>query len=356
MDSLSCIYVITNTINNKQYVGQTCDYNQRVQSHLYVLNRGISDCKHLQNAFNKYGSEAFRFDVLEPCAVEDLDEKEKYWIQQLDTFHHGYNMTEGGGGLRGYKLSSEHIEKIRTANTGRLVSDEARRKMSESHPDMSGTNNPCYGQSWATRLTDEKQAYVKHILSIKNGGVNNPNYGKVMSDEQKKKLSESHKRHFSLYGNPLKGRARPERSGLNSTSKQDVVLLNTREHFPLVKYGAEKYHVEASSISSNIHHDNLSAGKDENGMRLVWVTEEEYARLSEEEIEARIKNANIHHGNQRGVHCITTDEYFSQMKDACLKYSIDPSGLSSACRGKIHTCGTLPGTGTRLEWEYTNLD
>lgn len=47
-------------------------------------------------AFRKYGVDNFEFEVVEECEIEELNQKEIYWIDYFDTFFHGYNQTLGG--------------------------------------------------------------------------------------------------------------------------------------------------------------------------------------------------------------------------------------------------------------------
>lgn len=50
----------------------------------------------LYKAMNKYGIDNFIFSILEECPVEKLDEREIFWISQLNSYLKGYNMTRGG--------------------------------------------------------------------------------------------------------------------------------------------------------------------------------------------------------------------------------------------------------------------
>lgn len=61
----SGIYVIRNIINNHIYIGCTTNFFNREKQHFYMLNRGVHHSKHLQNAFNKYGQDNFKFEIID---------------------------------------------------------------------------------------------------------------------------------------------------------------------------------------------------------------------------------------------------------------------------------------------------
>lgn len=100
---MAYIYVITNKINGKQYVGQTTySIEKRFKEHKKQKNAPTRKRFPLYSAFRKYGFENFIVSELEECSEEKLDEREKFWINKLDTYYHGYNATFGGGGVRKY--------------------------------------------------------------------------------------------------------------------------------------------------------------------------------------------------------------------------------------------------------------
>lgn len=110
---MSCgIYKITNLINNKVYIGQSIDIKQRWYNHLHHHQR-FKDLP-LYRAFKKYGITNFTFNIIEECNIQDLDEREKYWIQYYNSYNNGYNMTTGGQGTHNteIKLSAKDIENI----------------------------------------------------------------------------------------------------------------------------------------------------------------------------------------------------------------------------------------------------
>lgn len=103
------IYKIENIVNGKVYVGQSINIEQRWYNHKNELN-GNRHCNlYLQNAWNKYGKDSFVFSVLEQCELNNIDEKEIYWIELYDSLNpdKGYNLTAGGQGTHGHIWSEE---------------------------------------------------------------------------------------------------------------------------------------------------------------------------------------------------------------------------------------------------------
>ena len=100
------IYLITNTINGKYYVGQSIDIEKRWHNHKkdYYNPNSSSYKTYFYQALRKYGVKNFSFAVIEECKEEELNEKEIYWIHTLSANNReiGYNTTEGGDGVRGY--------------------------------------------------------------------------------------------------------------------------------------------------------------------------------------------------------------------------------------------------------------
>lgn len=87
------IYSIVNDINGKEYIGQTCrDPDVRFAEHLWET-RGHSK---LHAAIQKYGKEHFHMSIVERVPIEQLDEREIFWIKERNTQANGYNILPGG--------------------------------------------------------------------------------------------------------------------------------------------------------------------------------------------------------------------------------------------------------------------
>jgi group I intron endonuclease len=100
------IYKITNKLNNKCYIGQSKDIKRRFYEHkLLHRNETLS----LKRALKKYGVENFSFEVLEETSIEELNEREIYYIAQIKP---AYNRTLGGQGAKGHEVSVEVRNKL----------------------------------------------------------------------------------------------------------------------------------------------------------------------------------------------------------------------------------------------------
>lgn len=115
---MGVIYKVTNTINNKIYIGQTrLTEPQRWQQHVWhAYNNPEGDCVALCNAIKKYGRESFLREILEDLSDEDLNEREEYWISFYNSTDRevGYNLALGGCGHSKFsdKQIQESFEKL----------------------------------------------------------------------------------------------------------------------------------------------------------------------------------------------------------------------------------------------------
>ena len=97
------IYVITNDVNGKQYVGKTTDtLEERFKDHCKPYMRAHKAHRPLYQAMDKYGIEHFSIAQLGEYPVEELPQKEQEWIAKLNTYYDGYNGTLGGEGTQVY--------------------------------------------------------------------------------------------------------------------------------------------------------------------------------------------------------------------------------------------------------------
>lgn len=171
------IYFIKNKVNGKLYIGSSCNIHARWSSHISELKRGVHHSLPLQRAWNKYGKDAFHFQILEE--VLDLKtrlEKETALIALHKTANgkNGYNCLPIAGSPAGYKVSDATKARMSAAQraipleirltycrsfVGRKHSEETLAKMRASSP--------------RRKMTEEQKAAVSRVHK-----------GKTISPEQ----------------------------------------------------------------------------------------------------------------------------------------------------------------------------
>lgn len=107
------IYKIENLVNGKKYIGQSVDIEDRWRDHKWLANNSYSAKYPLYNAIRKYGLNNFDFSVIEECEINQLNNREIYWIEYYKTFVYqtnsqGYNLTRGGDGNK--RLPQEYVD------------------------------------------------------------------------------------------------------------------------------------------------------------------------------------------------------------------------------------------------------
>lgn len=184
---ISGIYKIINKINDKIYIGSSINLKRREREHINKLKKNIHNNPHLQNSWNKYGKENFKFEIIEVVEDEEkLIEREQYY---LDTLNPEYNICEVAGSTLGFNHSKNSKEKMSKAARGRVLNEETRKKMSES------------------------QTGRKHPEEVKDK-IAKGNKGKIISEESKRKMSKAKK---GLY----KGEKHPN----SNLKREDVIRI-----------------------------------------------------------------------------------------------------------------------------------
>lgn len=148
----SGIYKIINIKNGKFYLGSSKNLLQRKKKHIYELNKGTHHSSYLQNAYNKYGAEAFRFVVVEHVEEYRLLEVEQQYLDKLKPYLEGagYNMSEKATNcvLTGENHWTYGLPSEKHHWYGKKHTKETKKRMSES---QKGELNHMYGKKYKLR-------------------------------------------------------------------------------------------------------------------------------------------------------------------------------------------------------------
>ena len=232
----------TNLINNKKYIGQTINTcNKR-----WANGKGYISCPKFYNAILKYGWENFSHIILE-CGLESeqLDNREKYWIQYYNTIgDNGYNVDKGGSK---HHFSEEHKQKIKQG----IVASKGRKVICLN-------NHKIY----STIAEAQKDTGANHIYDccchkLQTSGSDKKGYGLVWRFIED--YSENEKIQLKL----------------QSKYKYKVICKNTGIIYNSISEASRLTNVDNSSISRCCNHKRKSAGKTLNGEPIIWEFYEE---------------------------------------------------------------------------------
>lgn len=286
------IYCIENLLNNKKYFGQSVDVVRRLNKHKSMLKNNNHKNEHLQSAYNTYGYENFKFYIVEECSVNELDEKERYYISLYNTNNKecGYNIEPGGN--KNKTLSDETKEKLRTANIGRIMPDETKDKISKS------------------------------------------NKGKIISDSQKQFLRELH-----------------TGSHLSNETKNKIGLVSKKEN----RSEETLRKMKEVHKKENLSEETLrKMSESHTGFCHTEETKEQIRFAMKNRKFTNEWKDKISQSKKMPVYCPQLDEIFQSAKDAEEKYKeygVNRTKVSACISGTRKSSGHHPVTGEPLSWE-----
>lgn len=200
------VYLITNKLNNKKYVGQVISskgYLKRYSEHIYEsLHTSTNPLREnhsktcLHKAIKKYGVKNFEIKLIEDNIDEnDIDNRESYWISYYNSFikDGGYNMTTGGQGIHNYKFDEKTLENIS-------------QKVKSYWRDLKENHRDDYDK-WCQHLSDinkdkvvseETREKLSEYAKQRIGELNHF-YGKQHKESTKKAISESNSKRVGMF-------------------------------------------------------------------------------------------------------------------------------------------------------------
>lgn len=163
--NFSCIYLWTNLVNGKKYVGQTTCFYRRMKSYRCTYPNA-----YMEHAVKKHGLDNFDITILErDVPLDKLDEREQYWLDYYQSYDvdKGYNICKIASTTKGVTHTKEWCQEHSDCMKEKWKDAEYR---SFWHDKMSGENNYFYGKHFSGEL--------------------NPMYGKHHSQTTKDKMSK----------------------------------------------------------------------------------------------------------------------------------------------------------------------
>jgi len=201
------IYLTTNLVNNKRYIGQT-------SKEKYFLNEKdyLGSGKIIKKAIKKYGINSFQRETLDIALSQDeLNDLEIYYIAKYNAVESDdfYNIQHGGHFQPPYNHTDEHkqrlAETLKGENNpfyGKKHTEESKQKMSEAKKGTVASEESKKKMSLASKGKPKSAEHCRNLSLGQMGRIQTPetrqkisetNTGKKLSEETKKKMSESSK-------------------------------------------------------------------------------------------------------------------------------------------------------------------
>lgn len=359
-----CVYMHTNKINGKVYIGIT----SRQPEKRWGSNGSEygADQPAFCAAIKKYGWDNFEHDVLfRNISKQDACKKEVELIAKYKSnctkYHnpsYGYNMSDGGESgafghvpseetrrkqseaLKGHVVSDETKQKLSKALKGRTISDDSKRKMSDAKVGKyCGDKHPMYGK----HQSEESKKKMSDSKKDKYTGENNHRYGKHLSDDTKEKLRQARiGRTLSEETKKKIGIASTGRVVSEETRKKLSEINKCRPHRKLTD--AEKKKISEVMTGRTVSQDT----RDKISAALTGI------KLSEERVQNMIDNSAV----VKPVYCIEFNRYFKGVSAAKRETGVDAAHILECCKGTTNrkSAGKHPITGEKLHWTYVSIE
>ena len=156
--NFSCIYLWTNLVNGKKYVGQTTCFHRRMKTYRYTYPNA-----YMEHAVNKHGLDNFDITILErDVPLDKLDEREQYWLDYYQSYDldKGYNICKIASTTKGVTHTEEWCQEHSEWLKDKWATDEEYRKFWKER--MSGENNYFYGK----RFSGDKNGHAKAVRCV----------------------------------------------------------------------------------------------------------------------------------------------------------------------------------------------
>lgn len=277
----SGIYIITNTINNKFYIGSSKNIYLRKNKHLYLLRNNIHHNVHLQNSYNLYGEEKFIFDVIEYCNINKTFEIEQKYLDIYFKFGEIYNICKIAGQGPCHTTKIICIEKCK-------VFDSIRSASRELNLDASTITKVCKNKRKSTKglhfmyyndfITKDEDYIQELLLQCKNG--------------------------------------------------VKIICHETQELFYSITQASQKYNIVNTAIN------NCLKKRSRTCCGYHWFYYDYYIN-NIEEVKKEVSKKYI--CNNHRVKCLNDGKIFDSKTEASKYYGIDISSVSNGCTNKYNS-------------------
>lgn len=370
------VYKITNTITGKYYIGYAKDIYKRFKEHRNTLKNGNHQNIILQRSYNKYTLDSFTFEILHQYDnIEDAKNKELEYLENLEIRPLLYNLhynNSGGDTLTNHPDRIDIIKRM-TNTINDNYSKMTDKEKKEKHGQL-GEKNGMFGKTHTEKVkkiisdlhtgnkyalgikrSDETKKKISDFAKTRTGsknpfygkgkfGVENPNFGKKLSDEAKKNISEKNKgkKHTKTSKKITIGDIKY--NSLSEASEKLKISISTiswrikseNPKFENYKY-TDKENIKLQ-LSTKISINNVEYNSVEEASKKLNVTNGYISRrlnsADEEDSEWKVLDKPRDKRKQTGRKVMINDIIYNSVKEASEKLNIIESTLTKRLNSK----------------------
>lgn len=252
------IYCIERIKTGKKYIGQ----------HLGTIDDGYwGSGVAISKAIKKYGKGEFKKYILEECNLEDLNEREQYWIKYYNTFlGEGYNMDDGGKSNSGYWANLD--DKTKAEIHQRRLDNRPDNFTEIIHRAHKTRNNKAIGDKLRGKKRSE-EFKKKRSIEMKKRGVPKEQLEKCWGAKRGSKLTLEQCANISkaTRGKPKSFRTEEHKRKLRKPVKQLDLDGNFIKLWEGVSFAGNELNIDYTSISKVCNGKAKTAG----GYKWEWI-------------------------------------------------------------------------------------
>ena len=229
------LYRITNTINNKKYIGQSIDTIRRWYEHKRAAKNEKPNML-ISSAIKKYGSENFQFEVIAACkSYDDANYLEEELIKQHNSLARngfGYNLSLGGMNAPKSEEWKESMRRWHASMTPEEKEDYRQKHSVATIKQIETQGHPAQG----TKRTPEQ---VKTLIAARAAHpvdytdeirqkMSDSHIGKILPDEQRAKMSQGIKENWAkrIKEKTDSGEFKCNAEGCEVVGKSNYIIVN----------------------------------------------------------------------------------------------------------------------------------
>lgn len=285
------IYKYQNKLNGKVYIGQSTDIEHRYGQHLYD-----AACKDesrrktgVDFAIAKYGINNFAFEIIEECPIEELDEREKYWIKYYNSYENGYNRNSGGSVIRGEEhgmaiLTEQQVWEIRDLYGKKVKRSEVFERFKDTGISKRGFLKIWNNETWIgihdDVYTPENKAWHKNQVGHSEDQIGLSSLDRTIKQKEINQWLEDYKNGMSVNaiakkynrdnGTVSKYIANPNQVKEVKYKGRAVKNVNTGQIFKSISSAAKWAHCGATTLTRHLATDKIAGIVPDTKEPAIW--------------------------------------------------------------------------------------